>query len=110
MRPAFLAAFGEQQLLVGPGVVQQLHVVEVVLAVPVEAGAPDVFGRFGVAVNHAGALDHCVAVVVPHDDAHVAQARSGQLGAEKIAHEIAFLFGRVQTRVPALARLWFVLD
>ena len=37
MRPALLAAFGEQQLLVGPGIVDLLDVIEAVLAVPVEA-------------------------------------------------------------------------
>ena len=109
VRAAFLAAFGEQQLLVGPGVVHQLHVVEVVFAVPVEAGAPHVLGGLGVGVDHAGALDHDVPVVVPHHDAHPAQAGRVQFGPQEVAHEVALFFGGVEAGIPALVGLGLVL-
>ena len=53
VRAAFLAAFGEQQALVGPAIVHQLHMVEVVFQVPVEAGAPHVARRLRVAEDGA---------------------------------------------------------
>ena len=109
VRAAFLAALGEQQLLVGPRVVHQLHVVEVVFHVPVEARAPHVLRSLGIAVDDAGALDHGVAVVVPHDHAHVAEPGLVQRGAEVVAHEVAFLLGGVEAGIPALAGLGLVL-
>ena len=102
VRPTFLAAFGEQQLLVGPGVVHLLHMVEVVFAVPVKPGAPDKTRRLRVAEDRVGTLHHFVAVVVPDDDLDVAQTGPGQLRPQVVAHEIAFFFGAVAARVPSL--------
>eukprot|EP01137_Pigoraptor_chileana_P000265 Opistho-2@36166 len=102
VRPALLATLGEEQALVGPGVVQQLHMVEMVFAIPVEAAAPDVTGGFGVRVDDAGPLHHQVAVVVPDDDLDVAQSGARQGRPEVIAHEVALLLRRVDAGVPAL--------
>ena len=103
MRPTLLATLGEQQLLVGPGVMHQLHMVKVVFTVPVEARAPDVPGRVGVGIDNGGPLNHRVPVVVPDDDLDVPQPGFGQLGAKLVAHEVTLLLGAVQARIPGLA-------
>ena len=109
VRPAFLTTFGEQQLLVGPGVVNQLHVIEVLVAVPVKASAPDVLRCFAVTVDHAGSLDHPVAVVVPDHNFHVVEAGPVQRRAEVVSNEVAFLLCTVEAGVPALLRHRLVL-
>ena len=109
VRAAFLAAFGKQKLLVGPGVVHHLHMVKVVAAVPVKARAPHVFGGLGVAVDHICALHQAVAVVVPHNDLDMAQACGLQHRPQVVAHKVALFFGGVNAAVPALHRLGLVL-
>lgn len=71
---AFLAALGEEQLLVREDVVDQLDVVELVGDIPVKGSAPDEFSRFRVAQHRAGPLDHQVVVVIPDQQPYVAQA------------------------------------
>ena len=109
MRAALLAAFGEQQLLVGPGVVDLLHVIEAVLAVPVEAGAPHIARGGGIRVHRVRPLDHQVTVVVPDHDLHSPEAGGLEFRSQVVAHEVTLFLGRVQARIPALRGQRFVL-
>ena len=109
MRATFLAAFGEQQLFVGPSVVDQLDMVEVVFTIPMETGAPDVLGGLRIGIDRAGTLHQEVAVVVPDHDLHVAQSGGLQLRPEMIPDEITLFLGAVNARVPTLGGRRLVL-
>ncbi len=98
---------GQQQVLVGPGLV---HRADVGMhrgpagpgLVPVEAHAPCVARGVGILEDHPRALRHQVAVVVPDDDLAVAQAGLHHHRAQVVLEEVAFVLGTEDHRLPAL--------
>ena len=105
---------GQQHGLVGEGLGHGRDVAEHGVEagpglVPVEAQSPCVLGGFRVAQDHLRAVQHHVAVVVPHDDLLVGVAGGMHRRAEVVLEEVAFLLGRVQHRLPGLGGHRFVL-
>src|SRR5687768_13513228 len=93
-----LAAFGEDQVLSGIGLVHELYVVELHVAagpglIPVKTDAPHVFGRIFIVQYHTGPLKEKVAVMIPCNEFFIAEALRLQSWSEKIFNEVPFLFG-----------------
>ena len=91
------AAFGEDQVLVGKGLVHELDVVEHRVAaapwlVPVITNAPHILRGFGVRQDRAGPLIDEIAVVIPGDDLLVAEPfASSSSGRDSFSESLARL-------------------
>src|ERR1017187_74502 len=110
MRAALLAAFGKDELLIRPGFVGQLKVLEFFRAVPVKGRPPDIRTGFGIIVSQLDSFDEQIAVMVPDNDLDVLQAGLLERRPEVIADEIPFLLGAIDTGVPHLRSCRFILD
>ena len=106
---AAVAAFGEEEILVGEGVVCEIDILIAVVVIPVEGGSPDVFRSFRIPVDHRRAVVQIIPVVVPDQHFHGSVSVSCKGGTEMIADEITLLIRTQNKGIPGLGSVRLII-